>query len=131
MGLTESTKSQIDSIIFWFNLNTVANPPSSLTMNRSCSDNPTPTILAFVDPLELCGLFVSCGFRATDFTAPFSIQTKRGLSEVDGESVKKSSEPFSTLEGMFRVVMSSPVSVERAVTWRVYEAYGFASPIAY
>jgi len=35
------------------------------------------------------------------------------------------------LEGMFRVVESSPVSTERAVTWRVYEAYDFASPIAY
>jgi len=62
---------------------------------------------------------------------PFSIQTRRGSSEVDGESEKKSSEPFSMLEGMFRVVKSSPVSEERAVTWRVYEANDFASPIAY
>ena len=62
---------------------------------------------------------------------PFSIQTRRGSSEVDGESEKKSSGPFSMLEGMFRVVKSSPVSEERAVTWRVYEAYDFASPIAY
>lgn len=35
------------------------------------------------------------------------------------------------LEGMFRVAKSSPVSEERVVTWRVYEAYDFASPIAY
>ena len=35
------------------------------------------------------------------------------------------------LEGIFCVVKSSPVSAERATTWRVYEAYDFASPIAY
>ena len=45
--------------------------------------------------------------------------------------MKKSSEPFSMLEGTFRVVRSSPVSADRAVTCRVYEAYDFASPIAY
>ena len=50
---------------------------------------------------------------------------------MDEERVKKSSEPFSMLEGMFRVVKSSPVSAERVVTWRVCEANDFASPMAY
>ena len=45
--------------------------------------------------------------------------------------MKKSSEPFAILEGMFCVVKSSPVSAESVVTWRVYEAYDFASPITY
>ena len=50
---------------------------------------------------------------------------------MGGESVKKSSEPFAMLEGIFCVVKSSPVSKESAVAWRVYEANDFASPIAY
>ena len=74
---------------------------------------------------------MSFGVSATDFTTPFSIQTRRGPSGANGESVKKSSEPFSMLEGMFRVVRSSPVSAERVVMCRVYEANDFASPIAY
>ena len=129
--LTESAKSQMDSIAFWVNLSTDADPSSFLTTNNPCSDNPTSIILTFAEPLILWGLFVSFGVSATDFTTPFSIQTRRGPSEMDEERVKKSSEPFSTLEGRFRVVRSSPVSVERAVTWRVYEAKDFASPMAY
>ena len=45
--------------------------------------------------------------------------------------MKKSSEPFAILEGMFCVVKGSPVSAERAVAWSVYEAYDFASPMTY
>lgn len=45
--------------------------------------------------------------------------------------MKKSPEPFSMLKGMFHVVKSSPVSVESTVTWIVYEAYNFVSPVVY
>jgi hypothetical protein len=119
------------SKVFLFSLDTDADPSSFLTTNIPCSDNPTSRILVFAEPLRLWGLLVSFEVRATDLTTPFSIQTRRGSSEVGEESVKKSSGPFAMLEGMCCVVKSSPVSAERAVTWRVYEAYDFASPIAY
>ena len=45
--------------------------------------------------------------------------------------MKKPSQPFSVFEGIFCVVNSSPVSAERAVTWRVYEAWDIESPTAY
>jgi hypothetical protein len=121
----------MSSIIFWFSRNTDADPFSLLTTNRPCSDSPTSRILVFAEPRRLWGLFESFGVRATDFTTPFSIQTRRGSSEVEDESTKKSSGVFSILEGICCVVNNSPVSAERAVTWRVYEAYDFASPIAY
>jgi len=74
--LTESAKSQIDSMAFRLNLNTDAAPSSFLATNSPYSDNPTSVILALEEPLRLRGLLVSFGVRATDFTAPFSIHTR-------------------------------------------------------
>ena len=51
--LTESAKSQMDSIVFWFNLNTDADPSSFFATKNPYSDKPTSIILVFVEPLTL------------------------------------------------------------------------------